>query len=189
MIVFISGGCKNGKSYFAQRKAKDLAAGGPLYYVATMIPHDEEDRARIKRHISEREGWGFDTIEQGKNIKEIIDKKGVDTGGTFLLDSVTAIMENEMYPVALKERGEIDFIGEDHDAADRVKEDCTAFAKAVRNAGGNLVFVSDGIYGDKGEYSESTEKYRRALAGADIAIAALADKVYEVAYGQIEEWK
>ena len=189
MVIFISGGCKNGKSYFAQRKAGELAGGGPLYYIATMIPHDEEDRARISRHISERKGWGFDTIEQGKNITEIMNKKNVDFGGTFLLDSVTAIMENEMYPVTLKERGEIEFIGEDDSAPVRVKEECVAFAEAVRRAGGNLVFVSDGICGDKGEYSESTEKYRRALAGADLAIAALADKVYEVAYGQIEEWK
>ena len=47
MNVFISGGCKNGKSYYAQRDAKRQAgaAGRPLYYIATMIPHDEEDHA------------------------------------------------------------------------------------------------------------------------------------------------
>lgn len=38
MSTFISGGCKNGKSYYAQRIVK--AAGTPLYYIATMIPHD-----------------------------------------------------------------------------------------------------------------------------------------------------
>lgn len=60
MNIFISGGCKNGKSYYAQRRAKDMAenAGVPLYYIATMIPHDEEDRIRIRRHLSERDGWG-----------------------------------------------------------------------------------------------------------------------------------
>ena len=35
MHTLISGGCKNGKSYYAQRVAK--AAGAPLYYLATMI--------------------------------------------------------------------------------------------------------------------------------------------------------
>ena len=76
MKIFISGGCKNGKSYFAQSLAKQLAeeSGGPLYYIATMIPCDEEDRARIRRHIEDRAGWGFETIEQGRNIKEIFDK-------------------------------------------------------------------------------------------------------------------
>ena len=48
MSTYISGGCKNGKSFYAQRVAK--AGGAPLYYVATMIPRDDEDRARVLRH-------------------------------------------------------------------------------------------------------------------------------------------
>ena len=70
MNLFISGGCKNGKSFFAQEEAKKQAEekGVPLYYLATMIPADDEDRARIKRHLAERDGWGFTTIEQGRNI-------------------------------------------------------------------------------------------------------------------------
>ena len=38
MIVFVSGGAKNGKSGFAQDLAVQLANGGKRYYVATMIP-------------------------------------------------------------------------------------------------------------------------------------------------------
>ena len=70
MNIFISGGCKNGKSYHAQELARNMSREKslPLYYLATMIPTDDEDRARIRRHLSEREGWGFDTIEQGRNI-------------------------------------------------------------------------------------------------------------------------
>lgn len=60
----------------------------PLYYLATMIPHDEEDEARIRRHLSEREGWGFDTIEQGEHICEALHTKtvsgeDVDSNGSF----------------------------------------------------------------------------------------------------------
>ena len=53
MNYFISGGAKNGKSMFAQTKAKEMAdsLGVPLYYVATMDPVDSEDDARIKKHI------------------------------------------------------------------------------------------------------------------------------------------
>ena len=59
MNVFISGGCKNGKSMYAQEIARDMAReqGVPMYYLATMIPTDDEDRARIRRHIGERDGW------------------------------------------------------------------------------------------------------------------------------------
>ena len=48
MNIFISGGCKNGKSYHAQELARDMASeqNVPLYYIATMIPTDEEDQER-----------------------------------------------------------------------------------------------------------------------------------------------
>ncbi len=80
MNVFISGGCKNGKSFYAQRLARRQAdeAGSPLYYIATMIPHDEEDHARIRRHQTERDGWGFTTLECGKNLLSLLDDPQVD---------------------------------------------------------------------------------------------------------------
>lgn len=43
MTIFLSGGSKNGKSTLGERAARALAGEGPLWYVATMIPHDEED--------------------------------------------------------------------------------------------------------------------------------------------------
>lgn len=86
MNVFISGGCKNGKSFYAQRLARRQAdeAGSPLYYIATMIPHDEEEHARIRRHLSERDGWGFTTLECGKNLLSLLDDPQVDPSGVFL---------------------------------------------------------------------------------------------------------
>lgn len=185
MNIFISGGCKNGKSYYAQRKVHDLAkaSGKPLYYIATMLPHDEEDHKRIRRHLSEREGWGFETIEQGKNILEITGNLEVDLEGSFLLDSVTAIMENEMF---IRKGEEIVY---DETAADRVRNEMLAFAEAVAAKGGSVVFVSDGIYGDLGEYNEATELYRRALAGTDLALAKACECVLEIAYGNAEIWK
>ena len=188
MNVLISGGAKNGKSFYAQQTASDLAAGGPLYYIATMIPRDDEDRARIKRHIKEREGWGFTTVEQGANIAALIGREDIDLRGSFLLDSVTAVLENEMFPVVVKD-GRREFLGEDEDAPERVKRELVAFAEAVREAGGSVVFVSDGIYGDSCGYSPSTENYRRALAGVDRALAAACDRVTEVTCGITEEWK
>lgn len=190
MNTFISGGCKNGKSYYAQRRAQEIAesTGRPLYYIATMIPRDDEDRARIRRHISEREGWGFETVEQPVKILELLDRSDIDLSGAFLLDSVTAILENEMFPRELKGGAAME-ISCDVEAPERVKTEMVAFAKAVDAAGGSVVFVSDGIYGDMGEYSRSTEDYRRALAAADVAIAAVCGRVVEIAYGTEEIWK
>lgn len=175
MKVFISGGCKNGKSYFAQSLAKQLAdeSGGSLYYIATMIPHDEEDRARIKRHIEDREGWGFETIEQGRNIPEIFDR--VSEKGTFLLDSVTALLANEM------------FNGEtiNKSAYLKIAEDLEYVAGRVSN----IVFVSDYIYSDAAVYDELSEDYRRGLGYIDRALARVCDRVTEAAYGQLFDYK
>lgn len=188
MNILISGGCKNGKSLYAQQIASDLADRGPLYYIATMIPRDEEDRARIRRHIREREGWGFKTLEQGRYIVALTKREDVDLKGSFLLDSVTAVLENEMFPVAVRD-GKAEFLGEDEEAPGRVRAELTAFAEAVKQAGGSVVFVSDSIFGDGFGYSASTENYRRALAEADRALARVCDSVTEVSYGITEEWK
>lgn len=178
MNMFISGGCKNGKSFFAQHKAKEMAEalGKPLYYVATMIPHDDEDRARIKRHISERDGWGFETIEQGKNLAEILEMDNVDPEGVFLMDSVTALLDNEMFD------DEWNFV---QNACEHVKEHVLAFARGT----GNTVFVSDYIYGDAENYGDLTEYYRKSLAEIDRALAAECEVVYEISYGTQERWK
>lgn len=178
MNVFISGGCKNGKSYYAQHRAKEMAEelSVPLYYIATMIPHDEEDRARIRRHLAERDGWGFETIEQGKALTEILQNDAVDKGGVFLMDSVTALLDNEMFD----DNGNID-----EAAPQRVMDDVLQFAAGT----GNTVFVSDYIYTDTGEYSTTVDDYRRGLASIDRALAKQCDEVIEVAYGTVEQWK
>lgn len=49
MTIFLSGGAKNGKSTLAQELVVKLSGAGKRYYVATMIPTDEEDLARIRR--------------------------------------------------------------------------------------------------------------------------------------------
>lgn len=178
MNVLISGGCKNGKSWYAQRRAKEMSEQQckPLYYIATMIPRDEEDAARISRHVAERRGWGFETIEQGKDLTAILKASQVDLSGVFLLDSVTALLDNEMF----------DGTGNlDETAAGRVREDLVRFAQET----GNTVFVSDYIYGDAGCYTAATEDYRRSLAEIDRTLAARCDQVIQVSFGIQERWK
>jgi len=170
MNVLISGGCKNGKSLYAQAEAKRQAGQiqKPAYYVATMIPKDEEDRARIKRHVAERDSWGFMTLEQGTDICAILET--ADRGGVFLLDSITALLSNEMFPVG----GRVDL-----EAPERIQKELLEFAGRT----GHTIFVSDFIYADAGAYDWLTEAYRRGLAQIDRALAARCGQVTEVAYG------
>ena len=165
MKIFFSGGCKNGKSTLAERSIKALAGDGPLYYIATMIPHDEEDRERIRRHVASRAGMGFETLEQGRNVLEITER--ADARGAYLLDSVTALLSNEMF---------LPDGGIDRDAGRRLAGELTELASRVDN----IVFVSDFIYSDSGLYDMFTEDYRSALAECDKALAEACDTVVEV---------
>ena len=69
MKILLVGGSKSGKSGLAQRLCVRLAAGAPMIYWATMEPVDGEDRARIARHLDERAGWGFSTVECGRALE------------------------------------------------------------------------------------------------------------------------
>ena len=106
MRIWITSGAGSGKSSLAQELAAVLAAGEPHYYVATMVPRDDEDRRRISRHIEDRAGMGFETIECPCRLMERVTP---NPEGTYLLDSATALLSNAMF-------GERAF-SYDHDAA------------------------------------------------------------------------
>lgn len=170
MTCFVSGGAKNGKSTLAQDLAVALSGSGKRYYVATMIPVDGEDRERIRRHIADRAGLGFETLECGRNLLSCLDF--ADTDGTFLVDSATALLQNALFP---QEKG----YRMDLDAAKRCGDDLIAFVGRVRSA----VVVSDYLYSDAARYDEATETYRRCLAEIDRALARVCDTVIEVSGG------
>ena len=123
----------------------------------------------IEKHIDDRCGWGFKTLEQGINICDLL-KTNIDPQGAFLLDSVTALLSNEMF----KSDGTCNL-----DAGRKVAAELSAFAKGT----GNTVFVSDYIYSDAGIFDTYTEKYRESLAYVDRQLAQVCDQVIEVAYG------
>ena len=169
MRIFISGGSKSGKSMHAQRIAKKMQKpGAPLYYLATMVPYDDEDRQRIERHRQEREGWGFETVEVGRDVLAVIDK--CDKSGAFLLDSVTALLANEMFTPD----GRADI-----NAHKKVAGDLAGLIEKV----GDVVIVSDYIYSDAHFYDDLTEAYRRGLANIAVQMARLCDLVLEACCG------
>lgn len=170
MTVFISGGVKNGKSFHAQNLAKKLSGDGPLYYLATMIPRDAEDEVRIARHIAERDGMGFETIECPRDILGCLSQ--AQPGGVFLLDSTTALLANEMFLPG----GGVNF-----DAAEKVAGELQVLARSV----GGLVAVADTIYSDAADYDSFTEAYRRGLAQIDRALARDFEVVLEICGGTV----
>ena len=157
MKAFISGGAKNGKTTLGQDLAVYLAAGEKHYYVATMISADAEDDERIRRHIADRAGLEFETIECPRRILSCLDTAD----------------QNEIFPPEKN-------YALDLPAAERCARELLEFVRSVRS----VVLVSDYIFSDAGEYDPMTEQYRRALAGIDRRLARECDTVVELAAGR-----
>ncbi len=138
-----------------------------------MNPTDDEDRARIDRHRTSRAGLGFETIEISRDIAKLPEL--CDTRGTFLLDSTTALLANEMFRTdTVNMEAHIKISAELNTLFDTLE---------------NIVIVSDYIYSDAALYDSLTEQYRLALAFIDRVCAAAADTVLEVCYGQVITYK
>ena len=166
MKILLVGGSKSGKSGLAQRLCRDLAAGAPMYYWATMEPTDAEDRARIARHLRDRDGWGFETVECGRKLDTAIPRLQPD--GAVLFDSVTALLSNEMFGAQL-----------DADAPARAAAELLRLAGSVRH----FICVCDDLFRDGRGYDAWTECYRAGLAGVCRRLAAEFDVVCEVTAG------
>lgn len=176
MIALLVGGSKSGKSSLAQKLAGYLANGAPKYYLATMRPVDTEDRERIRRHLDDRAGLDFVTVEQGLHIEDSL--RAMDGRGTVLLDSLTALLTNEFF------RAERSY-APDPDAARRVTEGLTGLSQGVTH----LVAVGDDVFRDAAHYSAETEAFRAALAQVYRALAGQADLVIEATAGLPAVWK
>ena len=163
MTYFLSCGSKSGKSMLAQRIAKSLPA--PHYYLATLRPTDEEDLAIVARHLKERDGWGFETIECERGILSALDL--AQENGTFLLDSVTALLANEMF----RPDGSVDA-----SAGERLAENLVRFAALAEH----VVFVADFVFSDGRDYGELTELYKKALGHVGLKLAEACGNVAEL---------
>lgn len=172
MRILLIGGSKSGKSTTAQRLCRRLAAGGPMYYWATMTPRDSEDYQRIRRHIADREGWGFETIEQSTCLTDALPR--VDPGGAVLLDSVTAALSEAMFGRSF-----------DPLAAEKV----TAELLAVSRWSAHFVCTCDDIWRGGEDYAGWTEIYVRGLASVCRRLAAEFDVVCDMAVGVPHVWK
>lgn len=180
MNIYISGGCKNGKSELAENMAIKLAKENqlPLYYVATMIPKDQEDLRRVEIHRKSRKNKGFETLEikRPEEFIQLSENFHVSLPGVFLIDSVTALLENTIFD---------EEYNVDEHAWVKITENLSEFMKEA----GHVVFVSDFVFSDGALYDQVTESYRENLAMCDQRLAAGCDRVCEVSFGCIIDYK
>lgn len=91
-IQLILGPNNSGKSLYAENLAIQNI-GSPLIYLATMIPQTEENKQRIKKHILQRDGKGFLTIEEPWNIHTL----DIPHDSVVLLEDASNLLANGIF--------------------------------------------------------------------------------------------
>ena len=91
-IHLITGGCRSGKSRYAQDLAESL--DGSRCYIATSPVTDPEMAARIEKHKADRQDRNWHTIEQQLHLADTI---GNSNQEVLLIDCITLWVNNLIY--------------------------------------------------------------------------------------------
>lgn len=192
MVTLVTGGSGSGKSEYAEGLLLDCK-DCTRYYVATMEAWGEEGKARILRHRRLREGKGFITIEQPRQISTITfpaeagkaaEEKMASEGNVtsdikraVLLECISNLAANEMFgPAGIREPEAL---------ADYIEKETALLSARVHD----LILVTNEISEEGIVYEAETMDYIRLMGLVNQRLAAMADRVAEVVYGIPVIWK
>lgn len=172
MLVLITGGSGSGKSAYAEEYIGFLSEGDAKYYIATMEIFDEEGKVKIQRHQKMRDGKGFLTIEQSKDIeKASAGMTNEKVSKTALLECMSNLVANEMFSEGQPKKCE------------EVSGKIMQGIKELYNCLDHLVIVTNNVFEDGVVYDETTMEYIEAMGRVNEKLASMADKVIEVVVG------
>ena len=163
MLTLVVGGAASGKSAYAERLVLQTAL--PRYYLATMQVWDAECAARVEKHRRMRAEKQFETLECPLHLGTV----RLPARGTALLEDLGNLTANELYdPAGAGETAASAIL----DGLDRLAAQCE-----------HLVVVSNEVFSGGANYAGDTDRYLKALAQVNNALAACADAVVRVVCG------
>ena len=163
MLTLVVGGAASGKSAYAERLV--LRTALPRYYLATMQVWDAECAARVEKHRRMRAEKQFETLECPLHLGTV----HLPARGTALLEDLGNLTANELYdPAGAGEAAASAILG----GLDRLAAQCE-----------HLVVVSNEVFSGGANYAGDTDRYLKALAQVNNALAARADAVVRVVCG------
>ena len=163
MLTLVVGGAASGKSAYAERLVLQTAL--PRYYLATMQVWDAECAARVEKHRRMRAEKQFETLECPLHLGTV----HLPARGTALLEDLGNLTANELYDPA----------GAGEAAASAILDGLVKLAAHCEH----LVVVSNEVFSGGANYAGDTNRYLKALAQVNNALAARADAVVRVVCG------
>ena len=171
-VHLITGGCRSGKSAYAERLAEAL--GESRIYIATCptIEGDEEMADRIARHQAMRAGKGWQTIEAPVRLAEAISLS--DPASVVLVDCLTLWINNLLFD-AETGNARLDEAG--------MAIACEALNDACRARSSATLFVTNEVGMGIVPAEPLTRLYRDLVGRCNQCVAAFADHVVLMASG------
>ena len=169
-IILVVGGCRSGKSAYAQQLAESLSPR--RVFVATCPVIDDEMRQRVALHRAARRDRGWETIEEQLDLAGVLGRSAQD--GALLVDCLTLWINNLMYAADRDGRplGEADVAGHCRDLLD-----------AAAACPGTVVLVSNEVGMGIVPENAAARRYRDLVGRANQVIAARAQRVTLVSCG------
>ena len=163
-IVLITGGCRSGKSLYAQHFAESLPPS--RLFVATCPVTDEEIRLRIEQHRLARRDRGWETVEEQCELADVLHRHGQHR--VLLVDCVTLWINNLMYHAEQDGRpfAEADVAGQ-----------CQQVLDAAEACSDTVIFVTNEVGLGVVPENSHARHYRDLIGRANQTLAARADTV------------
>jgi adenosylcobinamide kinase/adenosylcobinamide-phosphate guanylyltransferase len=129
-IILVTGGCRSGKSRFAQETIERFP--GSRCFIATCPVVDKESEERIERHKQDRKNRNWNTLEEELNLSGAVGAASVYDN--VLVDCLTLWVNNIMYNAKGAD------INEDY-----ISKLCGEVIAEVEKVSGNVLFVTNEV--------------------------------------------
>jgi len=169
-IVLVTGGCRSGKSRFAQHMAE--AAGANRLYIATSPLLDAEMEERVQRHRQERASRNWVTCEETVDLVKVLEQH--TAFDAVLCDCLTLWVNNLMYDA---EQNKEAF--DENNMAGLTQ----ALLRVARCHTGTLVFVTNEVGMGIVPADAVSRRFRDLSGRCNQVMAAAANEVYFVVSG------
>jgi adenosylcobinamide kinase/adenosylcobinamide-phosphate guanylyltransferase len=169
-IVLVTGGCRSGKSAYAQRLAESLPP--PRLFVATCPVTDEEIEHRIEEHRRARHERGWETVEEQCDLAEVF-RRNMQYH-VLLVDCVTLWVNNLLYHAEREGRSLTE--------ADIARQ-CSQVLDAAEACPGTVVFVTNEVGLGVVPENARARRYRDLVGRANQILAARAEEVTLICCG------
>jgi len=169
-ISLVTGGCRSGKSAYAQQVAEQSPP--PRTYVATAVAIDEEMRERIASHQQARRNRGWETVEEPLELAAALAR--CRQHKVVLIDCLTIWINNLMYDAEQNARQvtETDVV-----------QRCRELLAAAGDCRDEVILVTNEVGLGVVPENRVARRYRDLVGRANQVIAAQADSVTLVACG------